>query len=182
MQRLDKHVSFMAAALAQGARSTCQRRSVGCVLVDNRGRISATGFNGVARDAPHCIDEPCLGVGLPSGEGLDLCMAIHAEQNALAHCKDTMEIDAVYCTSFPCAHCLKMIMNTSAKSIFYMHDYPNSLVGYGLQATKLNHPILIVLEELINAERSGSHRMGEHEYLERAIGTAQLRGDPRTIT
>lgn len=174
MLRLDKHVSFMLAALAQGARSTCQRRAVGCVLVDTRGRISGTGFNGVARDAPHCIDEPCLGVGLPSGQGLDLCMAIHAEQNALAHCKDTMEIDAVYCTSFPCAHCLKMIMNTSAQSVFFMHDYPNALVGHGLMATKLIDPILAATEVLLNAQRSGSITVGQDEAV------APTRGAPRS--
>jgi dCMP deaminase len=37
-------------------RSTCLRRSVGCVLTDVSGHILSTGYNGVARGVPHCND------------------------------------------------------------------------------------------------------------------------------
>ena len=35
-------------------RATCLRRSVGCVLVDARGHVLATGYNGVSAGAKHC--------------------------------------------------------------------------------------------------------------------------------
>jgi hypothetical protein len=39
---------------------------------------------------------------LPSGTGLDVCEAIHAEQNALLQCKDVEQIDTAYVTAMPC--------------------------------------------------------------------------------
>lgn len=37
-------------------RGTCLRRQVGCVLLDARGHVLATGYNGVAADMPHCSE------------------------------------------------------------------------------------------------------------------------------
>jgi dCMP deaminase len=45
---------FLALASLIATRSTCLRRSVGCVLVDERNHVLATGYNGVAPGRPHC--------------------------------------------------------------------------------------------------------------------------------
>lgn len=42
-------------------RATCLRRHVGCVLVNARGHVLSTGYNGVAAGTPHCNEET-LGV------------------------------------------------------------------------------------------------------------------------
>lgn len=47
---------FLALAALVATRSTCLRRAVGCVLVDARGHVLATGYNGVAPKHPHCND------------------------------------------------------------------------------------------------------------------------------
>lgn len=44
----------MAMVVATAKRSTCCRRNVGCVLLNARGHVLATGNNGVARGEPHC--------------------------------------------------------------------------------------------------------------------------------
>ena len=49
--------------------------------------------------------------------------AIHAEQNALLQCKDVHEIDRVYCTLSPCIHCVKLLLNTSARHILFCEEY-----------------------------------------------------------
>jgi len=103
--------------------STCRRRQVGCVLVDANGYVLSTGYNGVAHGQPHCIDSPCPGSGFPSGEGLDRCEAIHAEQNALLQCPDTRKIHTAYVTAFPCVHCVKLLLNTSCTLITYAEPY-----------------------------------------------------------
>ena len=108
-----------------GERSTCARRKVGCVLADTYGRILSMGHNGVPKDAPHCTERPCDGASLQSGTGLDLCQAIHAEQNALMFCADVMKIHTAYITASPCITCVKMLLNTSCQRIVFREAYPH---------------------------------------------------------
>ncbi len=139
-------------AQVTASRSTCLRRSVGCVLVDKRGHILATGYNGVAAGQKHCndsirLDNPppsgdswasltdlkcfyyphaCPGAQSPSGTNLDGCQAIHAEQNALLQCGKVWEIDTCYTTTAPCMTCVKLLLNTSCQRIVFKEDYPHS--------------------------------------------------------
>lgn len=122
-------------------RSTCLRRSVGCVLTDKHGHVLATGYNGVAAGQPHCnqlaveyiaelgtnfshlketmgkYPHACSGAMSPSGTNLDGCLAIHAEQNALLQCRDVQAIHTTYVTCTPCVTCLKLLLNTSCELI-----------------------------------------------------------------
>lgn len=41
-------------ALVTSRRATCLRRQVGCILLNVRGHVIATGYNGVAAGQPHC--------------------------------------------------------------------------------------------------------------------------------
>lgn len=108
-------------------RGTCARRMVGCVMTNNLGHILSTGYNGPARGRDHCIEFPCAGAKLQSGQGLDLCEAIHAEQNALLQCRNVQEIDTCYTTTSPCMHCVKLLLNTSCETIYYYEEYSDSL-------------------------------------------------------
>ena len=112
-------------------RSTCCRRQVGCTLLNGKGHVVGTGFNGVAAGLAHC-NEPvvdtypnaCPGAKAKSGENLNECYAIHAEQNALLQCKDVYEIDKCFVTTSPCITCVKLLMNTSCKEIIFIEAYP----------------------------------------------------------
>lgn len=126
MDRLSKEEYFLRVADLIKERGTCQRRKVGCVLVDQYSHIIGTGYNGSAKGTQHCIDIPCEGAKYPSGQGLDKCEAIHAEQNALLQCSDVMRIREVYSTTLPCPHCMKLLMNTSVERIYYIESYPNN--------------------------------------------------------
>ena len=95
-------------------------------LVDEAGSVLSTGCNGPARGELHCIEVPCGGAKLPSGQGLDSCEAVHAEQNAIMQCRDVMKIRTCYCTTAPCVHCIKLLMNTSCQRVVFMDDYPHS--------------------------------------------------------
>ena len=138
--RPSKDEYFIKMAKLVSERATCLRRRVGCVLVNARGHVIGTGYNGVAAGLPHCNHEKvklkaigvdithphaCDGATLPSGTGLDSCEAIHGEQNALLQCKDVFEIDTAYVTAKPCVSCMKLFMNTSCKRIVYLEDYPH---------------------------------------------------------
>jgi dCMP deaminase len=55
--RPAKAETWLEVARAVAKQSTCLRRQVGCVLVDARGHVLSTGYNGVASGMPHCNDE-----------------------------------------------------------------------------------------------------------------------------
>lgn len=118
-------------------RATCLRRSVGCVLLDHRGRILATGYNGVARGMPHCNEvtgqiegdhtyrHACSGANSSSGTNLDGCEAIHAEQNAVAYLVDPDRVFFCCCTTSPCITCVKILLNTECQEIHFYEAYPH---------------------------------------------------------
>ncbi len=113
----------MAMAVLCAKRGTCARRQVGCVLIDEHDHVLSTGYNGRIAGAPHCIDVKCAGVNQKSGEGLDLCEAVHAEENALLQCRDVYAIKTCFCTTLPCPRCLRQLMNTSCIALYYLYDY-----------------------------------------------------------
>ena len=145
MSRLSKDQWGIELAKVTAQRATCLRRAVGCVLVNARGHVLATGYNGVASGLPHCNEEQggklvgafggslhmvpnhphaCAGAKSPSGTNLDCCQAIHAEQNALMQCKDVHDIHTCYTTTSPCVTCVKLLMNTSCQRIVFWDLYP----------------------------------------------------------
>lgn len=120
----DEYFAEMTKLVAQ--RATCARRAVGCVLVNEQGHVLATGYNGVCKGAVHCIDKPCAGANMPSGQGLHMCEAIHAEQNALLQCRNITEVHTAYVTSSPCIQCVRLLVNTSVKRIVFLEEYPHA--------------------------------------------------------
>jgi dCMP deaminase len=134
--RPDRHSWAMAMAVVTAQRATCIRRKVGAVLVNGRGHVLATGYNGVASGQPHCnhhdmfhpigFPHACSGAHSPSGANLDGCQSIHAEQNALLQCKDVYSIDTAYVTASPCMTCTKLLLNTSCQTIMFLEEYPHS--------------------------------------------------------
>ena len=123
---------FMEMAVLTAKRSTCMRRSVGAVIVKDR-HIIATGYNGAPRGIAHCAERGgCLRqkLGVPSGERHELCMALHAEQNAIiqaATLGQSIEGATIYVTHQPCVICAKMIINAGIRRIVVKEGYPDKL-------------------------------------------------------
>lgn len=108
-------------------RGTCARRQVGCVLVNARGQILATGYNGRASGLLHCNEGfACVGSQAVSGAQLDQCEAVHAESNALLQCADMFTIHTCYCTLSPCVWCVRLLMNTSCQYIVFLEEYAHT--------------------------------------------------------
>ena len=126
MSRPSRQETMLAIASTIAQRSTCCRRKVGCVLVDSDNRVLSMGHNGVPMKQPHCSEISCPGASLPSGTGLDQCFSVHAEQNALLFCSDVMKIYACYVTASPCITCIKMLLNTQCKIIYFSEEYPHA--------------------------------------------------------
>src|SRR5271168_5363939 len=115
-------------------RSTCTRAKVGAVIVRDRS-ILATGYNGSPAGLPHCLDAGCLiyESRTPDGEIEQNCYrTIHAEMNAITQAaKNGAAIrDAdIYVTHTPCIHCLKVLINTGIRNIFYEKEYKRHTVA-----------------------------------------------------
>ncbi|MDD4200418.1 MAG: cytidine/deoxycytidylate deaminase family protein [Eubacteriales bacterium] len=124
---------FMEMAVLTARRSTCLRRKVGAVIVQNK-HIVATGYNGAPRNLKHCgeREEGCLreALGVPSGEKHELCRALHAEQNAIiqaATLGQSIEGATIYVTNQPCVICAKMLINAGISRIVVKEGYPDEL-------------------------------------------------------
>lgn len=148
--RSSRDQIYIEVAQVIARRSTCYRRSVGCVLTDSEGIILATGYNGVAAGRPHCNEEgptihhqhplkpigvtmlsgssyplACPGSEAPSGQNLESCQAIHAEANAIIRLPDPRRVHTAYCTASPCIHCIKLLLGTSCQRICFLQEYPH---------------------------------------------------------
>ena len=125
MDRISWHEYFMNFAELASKRSTCLSRSVGAVAIKDN-RVIATGYNGAIAGSKHC--DTCLRKGSVSGEKLDTCRGVHAEQNVIAQAayhgvsvKDAF----VYITVKPCNMCFKLLVNSGVKYIIFKQDYPD---------------------------------------------------------
>jgi dCMP deaminase len=125
---------FMTITRQVAERSTCTRAKVGAVIVRER-NILATGYNGSPAGLPHCTDVGCLiyTSQTPSGETEENCFrTIHAEINAIAQAaKNGVAIRGgdIYITHTPCIHCLKVLINTGIRNVYYEREYKLHTLG-----------------------------------------------------
>jgi len=94
---------FMQLASLAAKRSNCMKRRVGCVLVREK-RVIATGYNGTPRGLKNCNDGGCARCngGSAGGTGLDTCLCLHAEENALLEAgRERVGVGAtLYCDTY----------------------------------------------------------------------------------
>jgi dCMP deaminase len=126
---------FIEIAKVVSTRSTCLRRCYGAVIVHNNIIIS-TGFNGSPRGEANCIDQGrCIReeLKIPKGERYELCVAVHAEQNAIINGDPVkMRGASIYVAGFnadnslasgaPCLLCRRMIRNALINRIVYLNE------------------------------------------------------------
>jgi len=136
MNRWDKYFLGICDAIAEN--SKCLSRKIGAIIVEEDRWISATGYNGPPKGVEHCgirhryddklrkllgigwDDEitdicPRYIMGFKSGEGLDWCIAGHAERNAIVNAaRRGVKINGskmyMNCPT-PCVPCLVEIIN-----------------------------------------------------------------------
>jgi len=125
---------FMTITRQVAERSTCLRAKVGAVIVRDRS-ILATGYNGAPAGLPHCLDVGCLiyESRTPDGDLEQNCYrTIHAEINAITQAaRNGVAIrDAgIYVTHTPCIHCLKVLINTGVRYVYYEKPYKLNTIG-----------------------------------------------------
>lgn len=139
--RKNKDDFFMDIATKYAEQTTCTRRAVGAVLVKNGIQIGG-GFNGAPKGIPHCTSETCIRnvKGVPSGERQELCIGAHAEANAIVQAgRNGINTDGsiLYCTTYPCSYCAKLIVNAGIKRVVYGEGYADIISELILQNIQL---------------------------------------------
>ena len=122
------HQYFLTITRQVAERSTCTRAKVGAVIVRDKS-IVATGYNGSPAGLPHCTEVGCLVYTsrTPAGDVEENCFrTIHAEINAIAQAArngSSIRDADIYITHTPCIHCLKVLINTGIRRVFYEREY-----------------------------------------------------------
>lgn len=124
---------FLDIAKAVGRRSTCLRRQYGAIIVQDKIIIS-TGYNGAPRGDENCIDTGNCErerLKVPKGQNYELCVAVHAEQNAIINADPVkMQGATIYIVGYnsdgtlasgrPCLLCRRMIKNARIGKVVYL--------------------------------------------------------------
>lgn len=114
---MSRDAYFMAIAKAASQRSTCVRRAVGAVVVDQAGRILSTGYNGSPQGYPHC--ETLCG---PNPQ-TPCEWSVHAEINALLFAENREPDKTLYVTASPCRQCALAIANAGIARVVIGSSY-----------------------------------------------------------
>ena len=141
---------FLDIAKAVGRRSTCLRRRYGAIIVKDKIIIS-TGYNGAPRGEANCIDTGVCErnrLHVPKGQNYELCVAVHAEQNAIIQAAlhgIGIEGATLYCTHQPCILCAKMMINARISRVVYAESYPDGtalqfLKQAGIEVERMSQP------------------------------------------
>ena len=141
--RLDMDEYLMGIAMAVRARASCAGNRVGALIAKDR-RIVSTGYNGTPRGLPNCLDGGCLRCANrethPPGTGYDLCICVHAEQNAIlaaARFGIAVEGGTLYTTTQPCFSCMKEMLQAGIERVFYLHEWKHPDAAYRAEYQKL---------------------------------------------
>ncbi|KAF8987287.1 Deoxycytidine monophosphate (dCMP) deaminase [Haplosporangium bisporale] len=117
---------FMYLANLAARRSNCMKRRVGCVLVREK-RVIATGYNGTPKNLTNCNDGGCnrCNAATPCGKGLDRCLCMHAEENALLEAgrERVGQGSIIYCNTCPCLGCAIKIVQVGVSEVVYSESY-----------------------------------------------------------
>lgn len=132
-KRPDTDTYYMGIAIAVREKANCTGNRVGAVLVKEN-RVISTGYNGVPEGMKNCLEGGCLRCNnpkgmFPSGTGYDLCICVHAEQNALlsaARFGIPVQDATLYTTMQPCFGCAKELLQAHVKRIVYLHPWSPS--------------------------------------------------------
>ena len=118
---------FMRLATLASTRSNCMKRRVGAVLVRNY-RVISTGYNGTPRHLTNCNEGGCTRCngGASGGSGLNTCLCLHAEENALLEAgreRIGHTGGILYCDTCPCLTCAVKIVQVGIQEVVYAQGY-----------------------------------------------------------
>ena len=122
---------FIKIANLIASRSSCSSRQVGALIAKDK-MIVSTGYNGTPRGIKNCDEGGCKRCAdkksgkIKSGERLDECACVHAEENAIlqaAYNGISVKGGILYTSLCPCRFCTKHIINAGITKVYYSNHY-----------------------------------------------------------
>jgi dCMP deaminase len=148
----ETHEKYLRIAKSVGKLSKCAKYKVGTVIVKNK-TIVSTGVNGTPKGFTNCCDHfhdkdmtnPDIRIEHKNWSAI---YETHSEVNAIINAKRDLTDATLYCTLEPCFNCLKTIISSGIKEIYFdtyykrqldtpeAHEYINKL-GIKIERIKL---------------------------------------------
>lgn len=139
------NMDFMTKAIELAKQSHCSRRSVAVLAVKNN-EIILTAYNITIIPQASCKSvHTCIRNTAPSGERLEHCWAIHAEQSLIVQAleKGISLCDTfIYCTTQPCSTCCKMLIMAGVSGIYYAEPYPTEFTDKLIEEVQQVRPFI----------------------------------------
>lgn len=129
---MNKHEYICRLCEVAASKSSCVKRKVGAIFVNDDHEVLVTGFNETPRGFSHCDG------GKTCGKPCE--KTIHAEQNAIVQAAKhgtSIKGSILYCTYMPCIDCARLLVNLQVKRVHVMYDNrdggANILVSAGIE-------------------------------------------------
>lgn len=128
-ERISDHKYYLFIAKQFAKDSTCHSRKVGAIITRDGVPISAA-CNGLPERLGTCNKNGCNRSFVESGTFLEYCLGemYHAERKAIELAyknKNDIIGSTIYTTTKPCMECLKLIIRSGIKAIYYSYEYNN---------------------------------------------------------
>lgn len=174
----ERAVYYMSLAVAVRNNANCWGSEVGAVLVRND-RVISTGYNGTPTRFPNCREGGCLRCQerhlrdedpeyesphreVMEGKALDICLCVHAEQNALlSAARHGIEVEesVLYVTHQPCFSCLKESIQAGVRQVIYLKAW------YGAEGQELREQYDLLSHKFQpSAAFQGFHHLDEQTF------------------
>lgn len=131
---IETHKIYLQMCKTFSQMSKCLKNKVATIIVFD-GRIISTGINGTPKGHENCSDyfHSCdREEFLNQHSEWSIKHEIHGEMNALLfaarHGIKIPEGSILYCTHEPCDNCLKHIVGTGIKEVYYIDKYYNNIL------------------------------------------------------
>ncbi|MGD0122146.1 MAG: dCMP deaminase family protein [Candidatus Limnocylindrales bacterium] len=149
----QRHDFYMRLAMVVESGAKCLGSHVGAVIVRDD-RVLGSGYNGTPAGYPNCTDAErgCRRCALRaeqpdariSGRLYDICLCVHAEQNAMATAaRFGTAIDGamLYTTLQPCFNCLKELMQVRLRGVIFRRAWQAGHPDYAWVAAEYDRLI-----------------------------------------
>ena len=118
------HSYYMLVAATIRENAKCIKRKVGSLVV-LQNRVLSAGYNGTPEGVPDCTEGGCARCNdktVEPGQFYDLCLCVHAEENALitgARFGTGLAGGTLYTTLEPCFICMRELAQAEINQVFY---------------------------------------------------------------